>query len=225
MSTDTAAALPLRLSDTRLAALVGGWRGALDGALPPIVFVATNALARTTQPATVALRWSVVAAGAVGLALVLVRLVRRETLKQALRGIVGLAVATAFASASGEARDFFRPGIWVDAAWAVAFAVSVLTGRPLVGVIHAWLFRTGTAWRRDRRLRRAFAALTFGWSAVYALRAGVGSLLYGADEAGLLALAKIALGWPLTIVGVMVTLAVLRRTAADGREPAGQAPA
>lgn len=216
MSTDTPS-LPLRLSDTRLAAFVGGWRGAVDGALPPLVFVATNAAVGMNRPPDEALRWAVLAAAGVALSLVVVRLARRETLKQAVRGLVGLAVATAFAAASGEARDFFRPGIWVDAFWAGAFAVSAVSGRPLVGVVHAWLFRTGTAWRQERRLRRVFAALTLGWAGVYALRAGVGAVLYRADEAGLLALGKIALGWPLTILGVLATVAVLRRVAGTPR--------
>jgi hypothetical protein len=224
MTVDTTDPIPLRLSETRLANLVGGWRGALDGALPPLVLVAVNGGAGTRLPSEVALRWAVAAAAAVGLALVAVRLARRETLKQAVRGLVGLTVAAGFAAASGEARDFFRPGIYVDAAWAAAFVASVVVGRPAVGAIHAWLFRSGPAWRQDARMRRVFAGLTLGWSLVYALRAGVGGALYGADEAALLAVAKIALGWPLTIAAALLTLAVLRRAGRQHRPPDAVAP-
>ncbi|HET6950254.1 MAG TPA: DUF3159 domain-containing protein, partial [Acidimicrobiales bacterium] len=157
----------VRLSDSPLVRLVGGWRGAFDGALPPVVFVAVNAAAGLRAEPGLALRWAVASAAAVALALVTVRLVRRETLKQAVRGLVGLTVAAVFASLSGEARDFFRPGIYVDAAYAVLFAGSAVVGRPLVGLVHAALYRTGARWRQEPRLRRVFVAASWGWSLVY----------------------------------------------------------
>lgn len=219
-----APALPHRLSDSRLAALVGGWRGAVDGALPPLVFVATNAAAGARLPDPTALAWALAAAATVGVALTVVRVLRRESLRQAVRGLVGLGVAAGFASASGDARDFFRPGIWVDAVWAVALAASAFSSWPAIGVVHQWLFRTGRQWRADLRLRRVFALLTLAWAAVYAVRAGVGAVLYGAHEAGLLALAKIGLGWPLTIVAALLTLAALRRVGGGATAP-GAPPA
>ena len=52
---------------------------------------------------------------------------------------------------------------------------------------------------------------TVGWSAVYALRAGVQAFLYREDLPGLLAVGKLLLGWPLTVLAVVLTLAAVRR--------------
>ena len=193
---------------------VGGKRGAIDGGLPPILFVATNAVVGMVTEPALALRAAAVAAASTGLTLVGLRLMRRETLKQALRGLVGVLVAVLFAAWSGEARDFFRPGIYVDAAYAVLFAGSALVGRPLVGVIHAALYRAGGGWRRQPRLRRVFTVATLGWALVYGLRTSVQAVLYRLDQPEFLALAKLMLGWPLTVLAVALTLASVRRATA-----------
>nr|WP_243697761.1 DUF3159 domain-containing protein [Geodermatophilus obscurus] len=129
------------------------------------------------------------------------RLIRQEPLRQALAGLVGLTVAVLFAAASGEARGFFLPGILVDAAYGLAFAGSALVGYPLVGMIYGLLYRRSD-WRADARLRRLFVLATFGWSAVFAVRAGLQAFLSRVDLPGLLAVGKLLLGWPLTLAAV-----------------------
>jgi hypothetical protein len=65
------------------------------------------------------------------------------------------------------ARDFFLPGINVDAAYGMAFAASAVVGRPVVEHLYAMLLRAGPAWRSDRRRRRVLAAATLAairWS-------------------------------------------------------------
>lgn len=203
------------LSDSPLARIVGGRRGAIDGGLPPITFVAVNALARLWTDAGTALLTAGLAAGAIGLGLVGLRLARKQTLKQSVRGLVGVLIALLFAAWSGEARDFFRPGIFVDAAYALAFGLSTLVGRPLVGVIYGALYRRGREWRRQPALRRVFAAATLGWSLVYATRAIAQAWFYRGDQPELIALTKLVLGWPLTVLALVLTLAAIRRAGGD----------
>jgi Protein of unknown function (DUF3159) len=205
---------------THVLDLVGGKRGAIDGGLPPLVFVTVNVIAgaHTTRPT--ALASAIAASLATGMALVALRLVRRETLKQALGGVAGLTVAVLFAVRSGEARGFFLPGIYVDAAYGVVFAGSALVGRPLVGTIYGVAFRRRD-WRNDALLRRLFTMASFGWSAVYALRAGVQTFLYREDLPGLLAAGKLLLGWPLTVIAVALTLAAVRRATRHTDRDAG----
>jgi len=190
---------------------LGGRRGAVDGGLPPSAFVGVKAVlgAHATRPT--ALAWAIATAAAVGIGVVVLRLIRRETLKQVLGGLAGLAVAAAFAASSGEARGFFLPGIYVDAAYGVVFAASALVGRPLVGTIHGLLYGRRGQWRDDARLRRLFTVATFGWAAVFAVRAGTQAVLYREDLPGLLAVGKLLLGWPLTLLAVALTLAAVRR--------------
>lgn len=193
---------------------LGGRRGLVDGAVPPVVFVAVNAVAEMTGVAH-ALHVAV-AASAVTATVVLAHRARRgESLNAGLRGLAGLAVAVGLAAWTGQARDFFLPGIYVDAAYGVAFAASAVVGRPVVGYVYATLLRAGPSWRRDRRLRRVLAVATYGWSLVFVTRAAVQAALYRADQTELLALAKLALGWPLTVAAIAATLAAVRWSGRD----------
>jgi hypothetical protein len=51
---------------------------------------------------------------------------------------------------------------------------------------------------------------TWGWAGVFAVRAGAQYALYTADQPELLGLVKLALGWPLTVAAVVLTLRSVR---------------
>jgi len=189
---------------------LGGKRGLLDSGLPAAVFVSVNAVVTAFSDARTGLRAAIVAAVLVGLVVVLVRLRRRETVQQAIGGFLGLAVAAVFAARSGEARDFFLPGILFNLAYSAAFVVSALLGRPLVGYVYAAVGGLDGGWRGDQALRRAMAVASIGWAAVFALRAVVQGALYLADRPGLLAAARLLMGWPVTIAAVALTVAFVR---------------
>jgi hypothetical protein len=110
---------------------LGGWRGMVDASLPTIAFIVANALGGL---------WAGIW-GALGIACVIfvVRLVRRETVQQAVSGLFGVVVAVAIAAASGHARDYFVFGILRNAAIGVVLLGSVLVRWPLVGVIAEFL--------------------------------------------------------------------------------------
>lgn len=190
---------------------LGGRQGIVDGALPPLAFVVAHAAARVWQPSDTALWWATASALATGLTLLVSRLGRGQPLAPAARGLAGTAVAIGFAALSGDPRNFFLPGIYVDLAYAVAFSASALLGHPLVGHGYAFLFGLDRQWRHDRRLRRTFVVATFGWSGVWAIRAGAQAWLYRDDRTELLALAKLGLGWPLTAGAAALTLVAVRR--------------
>jgi uncharacterized protein DUF3159 len=192
---------------------LGGRRGLVDGAVPSLLFAATNAVGGVLGNGDRALPLAVTAAVTAAVALGVLRRVQGTSLAGVVRGLVVLAAAAGLALRTGQARDFFLPGLYVDAGYAIALAGSVLTGRPLVGYAYAAVFRVGR-WRHDARLRRVLGIATLGWAASYALRASVQLVLYRADEPGLLAVAKLVLGWPLTAVAVVLTLRAVRHPAA-----------
>jgi len=181
---------------------IGGWRGLVDSGLPVVVFVATNTLAGLT-----AAIWAAVGAGAV---LFVLRLVRRETVQQAVSGFLGVAVAAWIASRTGEAKGFFLLGIWASFLYAGVFAVSVLVRWPLVGVI--WEYVDGAAgWRRDRALMRVYTWTTLVWVGVFLSRGLVQRFLYEEDRTGWLAVARLAMGYPLTVGALAVSVLAVRR--------------
>lgn len=201
---------------------IGGVRGLIDSGLPIIVFITVNAFTSLS----VAL-WSALGAGVV---LVLARLVRRETIQQAISGFLGVAVAAFIARQTGEARDFFLPSLWSTAGFGTAFLVSALIRWPLVGVIAEFMWPTAAlaepkAWRSHRVLMRTYTWLTLLWAVVYLLRIAVQGSLYLANEVTLLGTTKLVMGWPLTALEALLTVYVVRRVRHRiSREAASSSP-
>ena len=110
---------------------LGGWRGMVDATLPTVAFILANALNGLWTGIWAAL-------GAALLVFVL-RLVRRESVQQAVSGLFAVGVAVAIAAASGQARDFFVLGIVRNALIGVVLLGSIPLRRPLVGVIAEFL--------------------------------------------------------------------------------------
>ena len=200
-----------RATRPALVEALGGKRGLIDSGLPAVVFVFVNSVVQAFTARETALRAALVGAVVTGIGIVVLRLVRKETLQQAISGFLGLAIAVFFAARSGEARGFFLPGIFINIAYGTVFLGSALLGRPIVGAIYAAVEGLDKRWREDTRLRRAFAVASLGWAVVFASRAVVQSVLYVMDRPGLLAAAKLLMGWPLTIAAVALTVAYVKR--------------
>lgn len=200
---------------------MGGKRGLVDSGLPAVVFVLVNSVVQALGSREDALDAAITASVTCGVVIVALRLLRRQTLQQAVSGFLGLAVAVWFARRSGEARAFFLPGIFINVAYGAAFLVSALVSRPIVGYVYAAVEGLDAHWRSDPRLRRTFAVASVGWTLVFVSRAVVQSVLYAMDRPGLLAASRLLMGWPLTIAAVALTVAyVKRRRTAPAPEPA-----
>ncbi|MDP9466819.1 MAG: DUF3159 domain-containing protein [Actinomycetota bacterium] len=208
-----------RAAQPALVEALGGKRGLLDSGLPAVVFVFINSVVTALADRDTGLRAALVAAVLSGVGVVVLRVVRKETLQQAVSGFLGLGLAVFFAARSGEARGFFLPGIWINVVYGLVFLGSALVGRPLVGAIYAAVEGTGSAWRQDARLRRVFALASVFWALVFGSRAAVQGTLYVLDRPGLLAAARLLMGWPLTIAAVALTIALVKR--ARAREDTG----
>ena len=110
---------------------LGGWRGMVDASLPTVAFIVANGIGGLTVGI-----WAAVGAAVL---VFLLRLVRRESIQQAISGLFAVAVAVVIAARTGEARDFFVLGIIRNAAIGVVLLGSLLVRRPLVGVIAEFL--------------------------------------------------------------------------------------
>jgi len=110
---------------------LGGWRGMLDATLPTLAFIVANSIG--------GLRIGIWAALGAALLVFLLRLVRRESVQQAVSGLFAVGIAVAIAAATGQARDFYVPGILRNAGLGVLLLGSVVLRRPLIGVIAEFL--------------------------------------------------------------------------------------
>jgi Protein of unknown function (DUF3159) len=181
---------------------MGGISGLIYSSLPVVAFV----------PVSSAFGLPAAIASALGVAaLILVwRLVRRESTQPAISGFVGVGVCALIAYLVGESKGYFLLGIWSSLVWAAVFALSVLIRRPVVGYVWGWVNGHDRGWRQVRRAVLAFDIATIVWVLVFASRFVVQNHLYDADQTGLLGVARIAMGWPLTALAALVTYLAIR---------------
>jgi len=206
----------LRAEGLILERAIGGWRGMIDSGLPTVVFITVYVIAsRQLQPA-------LIAAIVVGVLLAVYRLIRRQRLQQVLTGFLGLAIAAGFSAWTGQAENFFLPGLITNVAYGAAFVVSILVRWPLLGVAMGYLTGDGTRWRQDQRLMRTYSAASWVWVGVFFGRLVVQVPLYLAAAVEILGVARVVMGWPLFLAAAYVTYRVLspvyqeRRAASEG---------
>lgn len=189
-----------------LSKAIGGWRGMIDSALPSVIFIVLYVvLGLTPQWSTDRLKISLIAAVGMGVVIAVLRLIRKESLQQVLAGFVGVAVSAFVAARTGNAEDYFLPGILLNAGYFAAFLISILVRWPLIGVIVGLLTTQNTQWRTDPALRRTYAAASWLWVAMFALRLLVQLPLYFAGLVAPLGVLKILMGWPLYLAAVYFT--------------------
>ena len=202
-----------------LAEALGGAHGLADTSLPGLAFVIAYTISGNE------LEPSIVSALAVAVMLTVVRLLRRETLQFAFAGLVGVGIAAFIASRTGRAEDFFLPGLLFNAAYALAYAISIWVRWPLIGVVAGPLVGEGMEWREDPDRVAVYSRASWIWVGVFALRLAVQLPLYLAGAVVALGIAKAAMGVPIFIVAIWVTYLVLKEGGEIGHhDDTGEVP-
>lgn len=183
---------------------MGGVSGLLYSSLPVVVFVLANAFFGLWAGI-----WSALGSGVL---ITVLRVVRKEPLQPAISGLFGVAIAAFVAYRTGSAKGFFLFGIWASLVYCGVFVLSILVRWPLAGLVWSFLNGTGTAWRSDRRSRYGYDLATLTLAAVFGARFVVQRWLYEADHTGWLAFAKIAMGYPLYGLALLVVVWAVRRS-------------
>jgi hypothetical protein len=201
---------------------MGGWSGTIVAGVPPLVFVVCNAIG--------GLRSAIIAALASAVVLAIYRLIRKQPLQQAVMGVASVGVAALIAARTGEARGFFVLGIASSIGYGAVFAISLVVRRPLVGVLWEFLepsrLPEGQRWYKVTELRRAYTVATTAALAMFAARAIVQLRLFTENRTGLLAIAKLVMGFPLYIAVVALAFWVVRRARHRlGLHPVAESPA
>lgn len=214
----------------RLAEVLGGWRGALETAIPTVAFVGVW-MARHD------VRAAVVASGVAVAALVLLRLAQRQTVRYALSSVLTTVIAAALALRTGRAEDAFLPGILWNVGMAAAGLVSMLLRWPVVGFMvaagdpdAATDLSVYRRWRDWPGMVTVCQRLTAVLVALFCVRVAIMVPLYVNEQVGWLGVAKIALGWPAYVAALAVMAWILLGghtplgvpDAHAGAEPAGE---
>jgi hypothetical protein len=187
-----------------LADAVGGPLGMAESALPSAAFVLTYTVSGQDT------RAALIVAIALGVAFAIARILRGTTVQFALAGLGGLALSAYVVSRTGRAEDFFLPGLLANAAYALAYAVSILLRWPLLGVIISSLRGGNMEWRKDPVAVRNYSRASWVWVALFSMRLAVQLPLYLAGALTALGVARIAMGIPLFAVGIWLSWLILR---------------
>lgn len=194
-------------SASALLGAVGGVRGLAETLLPPLAFLV---LYPTTRSLPIALGVSVAASVVATVA----RLVARSRPTLAIAGLVGVAGSAVLALVTHRAVNNFLPGFVIDALYGLVLLVSMIVGRPLLGVILGALLGDGARWRRDARKRRVMQVITGAWVVLFAARLAAQVPFYLAGDVTVLATLRLVMGVPLYASLLLVTW-LLARTVYD----------
>ena len=175
-----------------------------------------------------ALYWAI--GGAVGTAVLIgaYRLIRKEPIRHAVNGLFGIAIGAFLAYRTGDAKDFYLPGILHHARPRSALLVlSVLVRRPIIGYVWGVLANRGKHdWFDNTRLFRTFQWLTLVWAGSLFVRAGVQGWLYLQDQATAIGIVRILISWPIYAATFAFTVWAVRRVdpARQPKRPSAQRP-
>lgn len=205
-----------RSAGTDIKELFGGPRDWIDASLPPAVAMLGYF--------AFGLKAAIWAAAITQVVIVGIRLVRRETLRHAFSGAFGVAISLTFAVKMHSIGGYFIPGIIINVAYGLVFLGSVLFGYPLVGVIlKAFQSDKPEGWHDRPIVRRAYVEATLGWAAMFLVRAVVQETLRRLGLFGVLAVAKISMGYPLYLGVLALTLPYVTWRTRSAAEPEAEA--
>lgn len=196
-----------QLDSKSLLAGIGGWLGIAEAVLPATVFSTVYAITREALP-------SVIGAGGLSLIFLLFRLVRRQSLQQAVIGALAIGLAAFLALRDGgQAADYFLPGFLTNAAYGSVLLISVLIRRPLLGYAAQLLFGLNN-WRTSREYKR-LRMITLIWVGFFGMRLAVQVPLYLTNQVELLAASRVIMGAPAYAGLLALTWVLMRRIASD----------
>ena len=187
-----------------LLASVGGWLGIIQSSIPAALFVLVYALSKNTVAA-------VVLSLGVASAFVVMQIVTRKPVTQAVAGALGIALSAYLTLRDGgHPADYFIQGFFTNAAYGAVLAISILVRWPVIGFL-VGLFRSEpVAWRKDKKLLRRADLATGLFVALFSLRLAVQLPLYFANQIEALGIARVAMGVPLYALCIWLSWLLLR---------------
>ena len=183
---------------------VGGWLGIIQSSVPAALFVLVFALSKNTVAA-------VLISLVVSTGFVVLQLVTRKPVTQAIAGALGIALSAYLTLRDGgHPADYFIQGFFTNAAYGLVLAISIIVRWPVIGFL-VGLFRSEPlAWRTDKKLLRRADLATTLFVVLFSLRLAVQLPLYFANQIEALGIARVAMGVPLYALCIWLSWLLLR---------------
>jgi hypothetical protein len=186
----------------------GGVRGMVETVLPGLLFVSIFTINKDLHAAALA-------ALGISVLLVIVRLVMRDTVKHAFSGVFGVAFGVVFAMMTGEAKDFYLPGMLYTLGLGLAYIITTLAGVPLIGLMLGPVFKENLSWRtRNPGRKKAYAKASYAWGAILLGKCAILFPLYWWADTTQLGWVLIALKIPPFLLAVWLTWIFLAKAPA-----------
>ena len=168
-----------------------------DAIIPPLLYVLVNMLAGRLP--------AVLSAVVLAAILTVLRHVRKQSWLYALSGLVLTLLAAGLAWFTQNAASFFLPDLITSGTLLAATLLSIWFKKPLA----AWSSHLTRSWPKEwywlPNIRPAYTEVTWMWAAFIAARLIAEYLLYQQGNVSLLGLANVLLGWPVTIVVLVMS--------------------
>ncbi|MEV4944759.1 DUF3159 domain-containing protein [Streptomyces sp. NPDC053755] len=183
----------------------GGVRGMVETVLPGLLFVTIFTINKDLHSAAIA-------ALGVSVLLVVVRLIRRDTVKHAFSGVFGVAIGVVFAMMTGNAKDFYLPGMLYTLGLALAYIITTLAGVPLIGLILGPVFKENLSWRtRNPGRKKAYAKASWAWGLILLAKCAILFPLYWWADTTQFGWVLVALKIPPFLLAVYLTWVFLAK--------------
>jgi hypothetical protein len=190
----------------KILSALGGKRGLIDSGLPALIFLAVFNLTNRDVNA------AIYAAISISIVLTAIRLVRRETIQHAFSGLIGVAICAVFSKRSGNAADFYLPGLYINVGYALLYLFTNLIRWPILGIMLGPILGENFLWRKDPARLKAYITAGWLWVGMFLLRVLVQYPLYKSGSVNALGSARLIMGYPLFILTAWATWQVLRKT-------------
>ncbi|MDB1088793.1 DUF3159 domain-containing protein [Streptomyces sp. ACA25] len=181
----------------------GGVRGMVETTVPGLVFILSYTINRD-------IHFSAIAALSLSALMALARLAGRDTVKHAFSGVFGVAIGAVFAMMTGDAKNFYLPGMVYTLCLGLAYVVSSAAGFPLLGLILGPVFKENLSWRtRNPGRKRAYVKASYVWGGILLAKSAITFPIYFWGDATQLGWLRVALGIPPFLLAVYLTWIIL----------------
>ncbi|MEV0693613.1 DUF3159 domain-containing protein [Streptomyces sp. NPDC050388] len=202
---DTSADDAKAVTEAALFEAFGGVRGMVETVLPGLLFVSIYTINKD-------LHMSAIAALAVSLVMVVVRLAMKDTVKHAFSGVFGVGFGVVFAMMTGNAKDFYLPGMLYTLGLALAYIITAMAGVPLIGLMLGPVFRENLSWRtRNPGRKKAYTKASWAWGLILLGKSAILFPLYWWADTAQLGWVLVALKIPPFLLAVYLTWVFLAK--------------
>jgi hypothetical protein len=198
------------ISKQSLLDAIGGRLGIAESIIPAFSFSVAFAISKSAVV-------SVAVASGLALLFIVIRLIRKQPVTQAIAGALAIALAAFLALRDGgNPEDYFVPGFITNAAYGSVLLLSVLVRYPIMGFVAQLLFGIEN-WRKNKTVYRRAQLVTLVWVGFFGLRLAVQLPLYFSQQVELLAASKVVLGAP-AYAGLLVLTWVLLKSLVNSQK-------